>query len=72
MNAPESLSFDEENPTNRKWLKTVMKPARAGSREAFLVSLFINLPALAVPNFVLQVYIHAASLVTTSARFLPS
>ena len=54
MKAPESLSLDEENPANRKWLKTVMKPA------------------LAVPNLVLQVYIHASSLVTASARFLPS
>ncbi len=56
MLAPESLSFDEEKPANRKWLKTVMKPARSGLREAFLVSLFINLLALAVPIFVLQVY----------------
>lgn len=56
MLVPESLSFDEEKPANRKWLKTVMKPARSGLREAFLVSLFINLLALAVPIFVLQVY----------------
>ena len=56
MLAPESLSLDEEKPANRKWLKTVMKPARSGLREAFLVSLFINLLALAVPIFVLQVY----------------
>ena len=56
MLVPESLSLDEEKPANRKWLKTVMKPARSGLREAFLVSLFINLLALAVPIFVLQVY----------------
>ena len=56
MLVPESLSFDEEKPANRKWLKTVMKPARSGLREAFLVSLFINLLELAVPIFVLQVY----------------
>ena len=55
MLTPESLSLDEEKPANRKWLKTVMTPARAGLREALLVSLFINLLALAVPIFVLQV-----------------
>ena len=56
MLTPESLSLDEEKPANRKLLKTIMKPARAGLREALLVSLFINLLALAVPIFVLQVH----------------
>ena len=48
--------LDEDKPATRKWLKAVMKPARSGLREAILVSLFINLLALAVPIFVLQVY----------------
>jgi ATP-binding cassette subfamily C protein LapB len=56
MSAPDPLSFDSDKPTNRKWLREVMKPARSGLREALLVSLFINLLALAVPIFVLQVY----------------
>ncbi|MDP7345191.1 MAG: ABC transporter transmembrane domain-containing protein, partial [Alphaproteobacteria bacterium] len=56
MLTPEPLSLDDDKPASRKWLKEVMKPARAGLREALLVSLFINLLALAVPIFVLQVY----------------
>ena len=56
MPAPEPLTLDEDKPASRKWLKEVLKPARAGLREALLVSLFINLLALAVPIFVLQVY----------------
>ena len=48
--------LDEDKPATREWLKSVMKPARSGLREAILVSLFINLLALAVPIFVLQVY----------------
>ena len=56
MLVPESLSLDEEKPANRKWLKTVMKLALAGLREALLVSLFINFLARVAPIFVLQVY----------------
>ena len=56
MPAPNLQSLDEEKPASREWLKAVMKPARSGLREAILVSLFINLLALAVPIFVLQVY----------------
>ena len=56
MPAPNLHSLDEEKPASREWLKAVMKPARSGLREAILVSLFINLLALAVPIFVLQVY----------------
>ena len=41
---------------DRSWLKSAMRPARRGLREALLVSLFINLLALAVPIFILQVY----------------
>ena len=56
MPAPDLHSLDSEKPASREWLKAVMKPARTGLREAVLVSLFINLLALAVPIFVLQVY----------------
>ena len=56
MPAPDPLSLDTDKPASRKWLREVMKPARSGLREALLVSLFINLLALAVPIFVLQVY----------------
>jgi ATP-binding cassette subfamily C protein LapB len=48
--------LDEDKPASRKWLRQVLKPARSGLREAVLVSLFINLLALGVPIFVLQVY----------------
>ncbi len=56
MPAPNLHTLDEEKPASREWLKAVMKPARSGLREAIFVSLFINLLALAVPIFVLQVY----------------
>ena len=56
MPAPDLNALDEEKPASREWLKAVMKPARSGLREAIVVSLFINLLALAVPIFVLQVY----------------
>ncbi|PPR20807.1 MAG: Toxin RTX-I translocation ATP-binding protein [Alphaproteobacteria bacterium MarineAlpha10_Bin2] len=56
MPAPDLHSLDSDKPASREWLKAVMKPARSGLREAVMVSLFINLLALAVPIFVLQVY----------------
>ena len=40
----------------RGWLREVVRPARQGFREAFSISLFVNLLALAVPIFILQVY----------------
>ena len=40
----------------RGWLREVVRPARQGFREAFAISLFVNLLALAVPIFILQVY----------------
>ena len=56
MPEPNLQSLDEDKPASREWLKAVMKPARSGLREAVVVSLFINLLALAVPIFVLQIY----------------
>ena len=56
MPVPDLHSLDSDKPASREWLKAVMKPARSGLREAVMVSLFINLLALAVPIFVLQVY----------------
>ena len=41
---------------NTAWLREVTKPLRSIYREVFLLSLFINLLALAVPVFSLQVY----------------
>lgn len=40
----------------RQWLSDVLRPMRVAYRELLLTSLFINLLALAVPIFVLQVY----------------
>ena len=38
------------------WLKPVLEPLRPVMRELLTASLFINLMALAVPIFVMQVY----------------
>lgn len=38
------------------WLREVLKPVMPAFREVFAVSLFVNLLALAIPIFVLQVY----------------
>ncbi|MBR73264.1 MAG: type I secretion system ATPase [Rhodospirillaceae bacterium] len=48
--------FENDTKPGRAWLREVLKPARRGFREAIVVSLFINLLALAVPIFILQVY----------------
>ena len=40
----------------RKWLKPVLRPARGVLREVLMLSLFVNLIALSVPLFVLQIY----------------
>lgn len=52
-----------------EWLREVTKPLRSIYREVFLLSLFINFLALAVPVFSLQVYdrvIFSAGLTTLS------
>ncbi len=48
--------FETDQKQGRAWLRQVLKPARQGFKEAIVVSLFINLLALAVPIFILQVY----------------
>ena len=48
--------FETDQKQGRAWLRQVLKPARKGFKEAIVVSLFINLLALAVPIFILQVY----------------
>lgn len=48
--------FEGDHQPGRAWLREVFKPARRGFREAIVVSLFVNLLALAVPIFILQVY----------------
>ena len=40
----------------RQWLRDVLRPMRPAYREVLVTSLFVNLLALAVPIFVLQVY----------------
>ncbi len=40
----------------RAWLKPILKPLRPIFREVVLMSAFVNLLALAVPIFSLQVY----------------
>ncbi|SEH25996.1 peptidase domain-containing ABC transporter [Magnetospirillum fulvum] len=45
------MSDDREN-----WLKPILEPLRSVMRELLIASLFINLMALAVPIFVMQVY----------------
>ena len=46
----------EEDEDKQGWLKDLLKPLRASYREVFLMSLFINLLALAVPIFTMQTY----------------
>jgi len=45
------MSDEREN-----WLKPILEPLRSVMRELLIASLFINLMALAVPIFVMQVY----------------
>jgi ATP-binding cassette subfamily C protein LapB len=49
-------SFDPDEKPGRTWLKPILRPAWSGFRETIVVSLFVNLLALAVPIFILQVY----------------
>ncbi len=56
-----------EESDKHGWLKEILKPLRASYREVFLMSLFINLLALAVPIFTMQTYdrvINSEGLVT--------
>ena len=41
---------------NKKWLKQLIKPLMPAFREVMLLSLFVNILALGLPVFVLQVY----------------
>ena len=40
----------------KTWLKPILKPLRPAFREVIVISLFVNLLALALPVFILQVY----------------
>jgi len=44
------------NSSDRQWLHDVLRPMRRSFREVFLISFFVNVLALAVPVFVLQIY----------------
>ncbi|MCH8188095.1 MAG: peptidase domain-containing ABC transporter, partial [Proteobacteria bacterium] len=59
--------------SNTAWLREVTKPLRSIYREVFLLSLFINFLALAVPVFSLQVYdrvIFSSGLTTLQGLFI--
>ncbi|MCK4939207.1 MAG: peptidase domain-containing ABC transporter, partial [Rhodospirillaceae bacterium] len=45
-----------EDPSPRSWLKPFLSPMKPIFREIVAMSFFVNLLALAVPVFVLQVY----------------
>jgi ATP-binding cassette subfamily C protein LapB len=56
-----------EESDKHAWLKEILKPLRASYREVFLMSMFINLLALAVPIFTMQTYdrvINSQGLIT--------
>jgi ATP-binding cassette subfamily C protein LapB len=50
------MASGSEARRQRKWLREVLRPLRGAFRELMTATLFINLLALAVPVFVLQVY----------------
>ncbi len=56
MRPIDPLSLEADDKPKRAWLKSVLRPARRGLGEALAISLFVNLLALAVPIFILQVY----------------
>ena len=43
-------------PVKYAWLRAILHDARSSLRDILLVSLFVNLLALSVPVFVLQIY----------------
>ncbi|MFQ5783272.1 MAG: peptidase domain-containing ABC transporter [Alphaproteobacteria bacterium] len=45
-----------EAPRSNSWLKPLLKPLRPAFRDVALMSLFVNVLALALPVFILQVY----------------
>ena len=45
------MSEDGVEIDKHAWLKELLKPLRSNYREVFLMSLFVNLLALAVPIF---------------------
>jgi len=47
---------DAPDTTNRSWLKPFLKPFKSVFREVVAMSFFVNILALAVPVFTLQVY----------------
>lgn len=64
-----SEPVDDDDNDKHAWLKELLKPLRASYREVFLMSLFINLLALAVPIFTMQTYdrvINSEGVVTLS------
>ncbi len=50
------MASGSESRRQRKWLREVLRPLRGAFRELLTTTFFINLLALAVPVFVLQVY----------------
>jgi len=56
MAESELTNLEAEGPQPKAWLKQLVAPSRSAFREVLLLSLFINLLALAVPIFTQQVY----------------
>lgn len=50
------LKQSPKHPTQKTWLKQVLKPLRGTKHQLFTLSLAVNLLSLTVPIFVLQVY----------------
>ena len=46
----------QKSQSSRSWLGPLLKPLRPAFREVVAMSLFINILALALPVFILQVY----------------
>ncbi|MBL26034.1 MAG: type I secretion system ATPase [Rhodospirillaceae bacterium] len=49
-------AMSKPSTVRNRWLREVLKPVLPAFREVFVVSLFVNLLALTIPVFVLQVY----------------
>jgi ATP-binding cassette subfamily C protein LapB len=50
------MAESKPNPSARAWLEDIVNPLRPVFRGVLVISLFVNLLALAVPIFTMQVY----------------
>lgn len=56
MSEPTTQKLAFLGASNRVWLNAFIEPMRPMFKEVLVVSFFVNLLAVAVPVFVLQVY----------------